>query len=76
MALYIEVTLRSFASGDPTKVLNTGVTERSVSLKKKKSGAFEVLSAVGELRRCFSLAGCEARTAPLFSDKVFITHYI
>lgn len=44
MALYIEVTLRSFASGDPTKVLNTGLTERSVSLKKKKS-AFEVLSA-------------------------------
>lgn len=59
-------------------VLNTSVTERSVSLKKKKrkGNVFGVPSAIEKGRCCFSLAGFEARTVQLFSDHVYSIIYM
>lgn len=39
--------------------------------KRKEKSVFEVLSPVEEPRCCCSLAGCEARTAQLVSDRFY-----
>lgn len=68
-ALQIE-KYRASKAGRPDKGAEQQ-RNREVGLFKKKRSVFEVLSPLGEPRHCYSLAGCEARTAQLVSDRVY-----